>query len=123
MKLIIDSRNFTNAMNDYPTTKRWVCYASGKGAVSNTCAVCISHTISHGTTQPSMHLRLVQDIRAESVYCKQSVLLRLLCLMQLWISFGLSSKDIHKNQHSYVILCEILCEFQVAQLFLTLFFN
>jgi hypothetical protein len=32
--------------------------------VSNSCAACISHTISHGVTQPSIHLRIMQDIRA-----------------------------------------------------------
>jgi hypothetical protein len=29
--------------------------------VCNSCATCISHIISHETTQPSIHLRLVQD--------------------------------------------------------------
>jgi hypothetical protein len=53
--------------------------------VRNSCATCISHTISHGTTQPSIHLRLVQEIRAERVHLqKQRVLIGPLCLMQLW---------------------------------------
>jgi hypothetical protein len=31
----------------------------------NMFTTCISHRISHGTTKPSMHLHLVEEIRAE----------------------------------------------------------
>jgi hypothetical protein len=48
-----------------------VCSAVREGIVCNSCATCISHTISHGTTQPSIHLRLVQEIRAERVHLQK----------------------------------------------------
>jgi hypothetical protein len=38
-----------------------VCSAVSEERVYNSCATCISHTISHGITQPSIHFRLVQD--------------------------------------------------------------
>jgi hypothetical protein len=44
-----------------------VCSAVSEEWVCNSSATCISHTISHRTTQSSIHLRLVQEIRAERV--------------------------------------------------------
>jgi hypothetical protein len=57
----------TSLENGYPTTEELVCSAVSEERVCNSCATCISHTISHGPTQPSIHLRLVQEIRAERV--------------------------------------------------------
>jgi hypothetical protein len=50
----------TSFGNGYPTTEELVCSAVSEERVCNSCATCISHTISHGTTQSSIHLRLVQ---------------------------------------------------------------
>jgi hypothetical protein len=38
--------------NGYATTKKLACSVFGKERVYNSCAMCISHSISHGTTQP-----------------------------------------------------------------------
>jgi hypothetical protein len=77
-----------------------VCSAVRKERDSNSCATCISHTISHGTTQPSIHLRLGQEIRAERVHLQKRVLVVPLCLIQLWTVFGLASNAAHKNQRA-----------------------
>jgi hypothetical protein len=72
-----------------------VCSAVSEEGDCNSCATCISHTISHGTTQPSIHLRLVQEIRAERVHLQKQVsLVGPLCLMQLWTVFGLVSNAV-----------------------------
>jgi hypothetical protein len=47
------------------TTEELVCSAVSEERVCNSCATCISHTISHGTTQPSIHLRLVQGSESQ----------------------------------------------------------
>jgi hypothetical protein len=47
-----------------------VCSAVSEEIFSNSCATCISHTISHGTIKPSIRLHLVQEIRAESAFAK-----------------------------------------------------
>jgi hypothetical protein len=49
-----------------------VCSAVSEERVCNSCALCISHTIWHGTTQPSIHLRLVQGIQAERVHLQKT---------------------------------------------------
>jgi hypothetical protein len=50
----LDASSFENGC---PTTEELVCSAVSDGIFCNSCATCISHTISHGTTQPSIHLR------------------------------------------------------------------
>lgn len=44
--------------------------AASKERVCNSYATCTLHTISHGTTQLSIHLFLVQEFQAERVICK-----------------------------------------------------
>jgi hypothetical protein len=61
----------TSFQNGYPTTKELVCSAVSEERVCDSCATCISHTIPHGTTQQSIHLRLVQEIRAERVHLQK----------------------------------------------------
>jgi hypothetical protein len=53
---LLDANSFENG---YPTTKELVCSAVSEERVCNTYAMCISHTISHGTTQPSSFLRVM----------------------------------------------------------------
>jgi hypothetical protein len=47
----------TSFENGYPTTEELVCSAVSEEIVRNSCATCISHTILHGTTHPSIYLR------------------------------------------------------------------
>jgi hypothetical protein len=54
--LMWDTATFENGD---PTTEELVCSAVSKEKVCNSCAMCISHTVSHGTTQPSIHLYMV----------------------------------------------------------------
>jgi len=37
----------------------------------NSCETCSLHTPSHGTTEPNMHLRVVQDIWAEGLHLQE----------------------------------------------------
>jgi hypothetical protein len=60
-ELPLDATSFESG---YHTTEEMVCSAFSDERVCNSSATCISHTISHGATQPSVHLRLVQEIRA-----------------------------------------------------------
>jgi hypothetical protein len=61
----------TSFWNGCPTTEEFVCSVVSKERVCNSCALCISCTISHGTNQSSIHLCLVQEIQAEKKYiCK-----------------------------------------------------
>jgi hypothetical protein len=39
--------------NGYPTTEELVCSAVSKARVCNSCAICTSYAISHGTTLQS----------------------------------------------------------------------
>jgi hypothetical protein len=55
----------TSFENGYPTTEELVCSAVSEERVCSSCATCISHTISHGTTQPSIHLRLEQGSESQ----------------------------------------------------------
>jgi hypothetical protein len=64
----------TSFENGYPTTVE--CSTVSEKRFCNGCATCISHTISHGTTQPSIHSRLVQEIRAESVHLQKQEFFR-----------------------------------------------
>jgi hypothetical protein len=70
-----------------------VCSAVSKERVCNSCATCIAHTISHGTTQLSIHLQLVQEICAEREHLQRQESWSALCV------FGLASKAAHKNQN------------------------
>jgi hypothetical protein len=70
----------TSFENGYPTTEELVCCAVSEERDSNRCATCISHTISNGTTQPSIHLRLVQEIRAERVHLQREESWSALCV-------------------------------------------
>jgi hypothetical protein len=75
----------TSFENGYATTEELVCSAVSEERVCFGCATCISHTISHGTTEPSIHLRLVQEIRAERVYLQKQESWSALCV---WCSCG-----------------------------------
>ena len=39
--------------------------------------------------------------------------------MYVWTMFGLASKAAHKSHHTEVLLCEMVCEVQIALLLLT----
>jgi hypothetical protein len=64
--------NATSFENGYSTTEELVYSAVSEERVCNSCETCISHTISHGTTQPSIHLHLVQEILSEKVHLHSS---------------------------------------------------
>jgi hypothetical protein len=51
---------------------------------------------------------------------KPRVLVHLLCLMQLWIVFGMESTAARINKCAEVIPCEIVCEIHFKQLLLAL---
>jgi hypothetical protein len=64
----------TSFEHGYSTTDDLVCCAVSEERVCNNCAMCIVHTISPGTTQPSIHLCLVQEIIAESMHLQRQEL-------------------------------------------------
>lgn len=43
----------------YSTIEKLVCSAVSEEKICNSCATCMSHTLSHGTTESNIHLRLV----------------------------------------------------------------
>jgi hypothetical protein len=51
--------------NGYTTIEELVCSAVSKERACNSHAKCTSHTITDGTTEPTIHLQLVQEIRAQ----------------------------------------------------------
>jgi hypothetical protein len=53
--------------------------AVGEDRVCYSCATCTSHTISHGTIKSNIHLRLVQEIRAERVHLQRQESWSVLC--------------------------------------------
>jgi hypothetical protein len=61
----------TSSENGNPTTEYLVCSLVSKEGVCNSSATCISHTISNVTTQPSIHLRLVQEIRVDWMHIQR----------------------------------------------------
>jgi hypothetical protein len=75
--------------NGYCSTEQLTSSAAGEGTVSNKRVTCISYTIWYGTSQTSIKLCLVQDIRVEKVHLQRQVLV---CLIQLWTVFGLVLK-------------------------------
>jgi hypothetical protein len=97
--LPLDATNFANS---YPTIKEF-----GENRISNKCATRISHTISHKATQPSIHRRRAQDIRAESV-TSQSQLVHRHRLDQRGTLFRIASRADHKNQRAEMVSCENL---------------
>jgi hypothetical protein len=60
----------TSFESDYRTAEELACSAFSEERDCNSCKTCILHNILHGTTQPSIYLRLVQEIRAESVHLR-----------------------------------------------------
>jgi hypothetical protein len=74
-----------------------VCSAFSEERVCNSCATCISlHTISHGITQPSIHLRMVQEIRAQSVHLQKQESLSALCV---WCNYRLVICRVTRGAH------------------------
>jgi hypothetical protein len=95
----------TSFENGYPTTEELVCSAVSEERVCNSCATCISHTISHEATQPNIHLCLVHEIRAEWVHLQKQVsLVGPLCLIKLWTVFGIVSNAADKNQRAELVV-------------------
>jgi hypothetical protein len=92
----------TSFENGHPTTEELVCSAVSEEGVCNSCATCISHTISHETTRPSIHLAAsgTRNSSRKGAFAKARVLLGPLCLMKLWTVFGLASNAAHKNQRA-----------------------
>jgi hypothetical protein len=52
--------------------------------------------------------------------CNFKVLVYLLCLVQMWIVFGIESTAAHTNKRAEVIPCEIVCEIHFTQLLVAL---
>jgi hypothetical protein len=65
---LLDATSFENA---YPQYRCWCVLQLANKEPVNSCATCISHTISHGTTQLRINLCLVKEIQAERVYLQR----------------------------------------------------
>jgi hypothetical protein len=81
----------TNLAYRYPTIKEPIRSEFGEHRINNRCATYISHTISHKATQPSIHRRMAQDIRAEMM-TSQTQLVHRLRLDQLGTLFRIASR-------------------------------
>jgi hypothetical protein len=86
--LPLDATSFDNG---YPTTEKVVCSTVREERVYNSCAACISHTISRGTTQQSIHFRLLQEIRAERGHLLRQESWSALCV---WCNCGQTQERI-----------------------------
>jgi hypothetical protein len=97
----------TSFENGYPTTEELVCSAVSEERVCNSCATWISHTISHGTTQPSIHLRLVQEIRAQRVHLQKKESLSALCVWCkcIWCNYRLDICRVTRGAHIVSMRC------------------
>jgi hypothetical protein len=112
-----------------PLQHKFVYSECGKNSDTDSCRTFISHTGSHGMTWVSIRLCLVQNFLTKSVcvcVCARAcvraisrVLFSLLCVMQLWTVFWLSSNGVHKKQCAKVFSCGIVCKMLVAQLIAT----
>jgi hypothetical protein len=104
-----DSKLHTRCRENLKCHKEFVCSAVSEGRYCNSCATCISHTISHGTTQLSIHLRLVQEMHLhhaqranwDSCLCKCTLCARISCTSCKWIFI-------------WVVPCEIVCKMHIA---------
>jgi hypothetical protein len=84
--LLLDTTNFENC---YPTTEELVCFVFGEDSISNSCATCILHTVSHGDMQLIIHLHVVQDIKTERVHFQNQESRSVYCLWcNCWLCSG-----------------------------------
>jgi hypothetical protein len=102
----LDASSFENG---YSRSTELVRSAVSEGRVCKGCVTCISHTVLHGTIQPSIRLCQIQEFRAKRAHLqRQRVLVDSLCLMQLWTLFGLACTAAHKNQRAERVVPKIL---------------
>jgi hypothetical protein len=94
------------------STKELYSFKISEKRVCNSCATYISHTISHGTTQPSVHLRLVQEIRAERVHLQKQVTL---CTKfgTSWMIVSISAVWLAEHISSLCEVCTKLWDFSI----------
>jgi hypothetical protein len=100
--------------NGYPTTKELVCSAVRDERVCNSCATCILHTISYGTTQPSIHICLLQEIQAERVHLQKQESWSALCVWcncRLWIIILTCAMWLTEHISNLCEVCTKLWEF------------
>jgi hypothetical protein len=72
------------------------------------------------TSRRCFRLLIVQDIWADKVHFNLRLLVLLFGPVQLWAVFMLASSAAHKNQHSDVVSCRIVCKMHFVQLLLLL---
>ena len=108
----------------WPTQQRAVHWPTQQTAVhwptQQTAVHCpTQQTAVHWPTQPSFKLHTVQDIPQRRHFQSQDSC-PYFCLVKLWGVCVLPSSAAHKNQHSVVVLCTIMCKMQAVALFLCL---